>query len=270
MDMDELVRKYINAWNQLDVPGLLDLMHPGAAYYDAFWAETCVGRDLAPYFRDAMEEEPFWYERVGGTIRTENGVTFRYSAHPLSGSTIGEPVHFGAEILNVRHGKILTVTDIYCSSDESHLARVAELAAHRHGLPRHANSGLGALKMARIKAGLSASLEEDKDYLDPNITISQLAEKIGCKLDQLSVVIEKEFGTSAGKFLDTQRVEYSRVLLRDLPDGSNTFRQVAESAGFQSVTEFRKKFAEIIGVTPKDYCRQKTSKQPSRDKSTLN
>lgn len=270
MDMDKLVEKYINAWNRLDVPGLLDLMHPGAAYHDTFWAETCVGRDLAQYLRDAMEAEPYWYERVGDTIRTENGVTFRYSAHRVAGATIGEPMHFGADILNVRNGKILTVTDIYCSSDASQLEEVAELTARRHGLPRHANSGLGALKMARIKAGLSVSLENDRDYLDPNITMSQLAEKVGCKLDQLSVVIEKEFGTSAGKFLDTQRVEYSRVLLRDLPDGSNTFRQVAESAGFQSVTEFRKKFAEIIGVTPKDYCRQQTSKQPSRDKSTLN
>ena len=59
MDIDELVEKYINAWNRSDVSGLLDLMHPGAAYHDAFWAETCVGRDLALYFRDAMEEEPF-------------------------------------------------------------------------------------------------------------------------------------------------------------------------------------------------------------------
>ena len=254
--MDGLVEKYIDAWNRLDVPGLLDLMHPGAAYYDAFWAETCLGRDLALYFQDAMKEEPFWYERIGDTIRTENGVTFRYSAHLLSGSTVGEPVHVGAEILNVRNGKILTVTDIYCSSDESQLEEVAKLATHRHGLPRHVNSGLGALKMARIRANLSVSLEEDKAYLDPDITMSQLAEKIGCKLDQLAIVIEKEFGTSAGEFLDTQRVEYSRELLQVIPDDSDALERVAMSSGFQSVTEFSKKFAEIVGVTPKDYCRR--------------
>lgn len=270
MDMDGLVQKYIDAWNRFDVPGLLDLMHPGAAYYDAFWAETCIGRDLALYFRDAMKEEPFWYERVGDTIPTENGVTFRYSAHLLSGSTVGAPVHVGAEILNVRNGKILTVTDIYCSSEESQLKEVAELATRRHGLPRHVNSGLGALKKARIKASLSVSLEEYKDYLDPNITMSQLAEKIGCKLDQLTVVIEKEYGTSAEEFLDTQRIKYSRALLEVTPDDSDALERVAMSSGFQSVTQFSKKFAEIVGVTPKDYCHRQLRKQPGRDKSSLN
>jgi len=269
VNIDELVTKYIDAWNQRDVPGLLDLMHPGAAYYDAFWAETCVGRDLAQYFQDAMEEEPFWYSRVGDTITTENGVVFRYSAHQVAGSKIGEPIHFGAEILHVQNDKILTVTDIYCSSEEENLREVAELAVRRHGLPHHANSGFGALKMARIKAGLAVRLEEERDDLDPNITMSQLADRIGCTLSQLSVVIENQFGLGASDFLNVRRVNFSRELLRNLTEGTVNLEKVAASAGFRSVREFSKIFADTVGVTPEEFVSQQQQNDLSRDNSSL-
>lgn len=269
MDMDELVKKYVNAWNQFDVPGLLDLMHPGAAFYDAFWAETCVGCDLALYFRDAMEEEPFWFEVIGDTIPTENGVVFRFSAHHRSGSTMGEPVHFGAEILNVREGKILTVTSIYCSAEQSQLREVAELATQRHGLSSHTDSGLGALKKARIKDGLSVSFEEDKVYLDPDITMSQLADKIGCTLDQLSIVIENQFESDFKELLDAQRIEHAKGLLEIDPDCWPVLSRAASLAGFKSTTEFSRRFADIVGVTPVEFCDQQRQLKVPQDHSRL-
>jgi len=265
----EIVYKYIDAWNQQDVTGLLDLMHTGAAYYDAFWMENCVGCDLAQYFRDAMDAEPFWYSPVGEMLSTENGVVYRYSAHHREGHKIGDPILYGAEFLSIRDGKILTVTDMYCSPNPSDLLEVAELAARRHGLTTHVKSGLGALKEARIKAGLTVSVDEEKVYLNGDITMSQLAETVGCTLDQLGVVIERQFDVRFEEFLDSRRVEHARELLEQSPDHPNIVEKVATLVGFMSVGRFEEKFTEIVGVTPTIFCSQQKQENLAQDTPNL-
>lgn len=265
MNPEEIVKHYVDAWNQRDVAGLLDQMHPGAAYYDAFWMETCVGNGLAQYLRDAMDEERFWYVQIGEVIVTENGVVLRYSAHDLDGSEIGDRLHYGAEILNIVDGKILTVTDMYCSSNRIDLLEVAKLAARRHGLTTTVNSGLGALKKARIKAGLSLSMHEDKIHLDPDLTIAQLAETVGCTLDQLRIVIESQFGADIVDFLDIRRVEYAKELLENNLDDPDIVEKVSSSVGFRSARQFRDKFADVVGVTPMVFCLKQKQKNLTRN-----
>lgn len=269
MDTDELVRKYIDAWNQLDVSALLELMHSGAAYYDAFWAESCVGRDLRQYFQDAVDEDPAWYEQVGDTIPTDSGVAFRYSAHQRTGSGISKPILYGAEILSIEAGKILTVTDIYCSPNPEDLQEVATLMSARHGLTNHVDSGLGALKEARIKAGLSASIQKEKIYLDPDISLSQLADKVGCTLQQLVAVIEHQFGSNLGNVLDVPRVEHAKGLLQLCGDSSTTMEHIATSSGFASVVEFERKFSEIVGVDPMEYRSRKQDSNHSNGNNQI-
>lgn len=256
MEPDQLVRKYIDAWNRQNVAAVLDLMHPGAAYYDGFWMESCVGRDLEQYFQDSMKEEPFWYEKVGETIITDNGVAYRYSVHQPTASDIGDPIFFGAELLSIEHGKILTVTDLYCSPNVSQLKEIALLAANRHGLTRHANAGFGALKAARIKANLISSLVDEKVYLDPEITLSQLARKVGCTLDQLALTVKSHLGLDLEQLLDSRRIEHAKSLLTTTANGPEHLARVAAASGFASLRAFSAKFVEFVGVAPADYRRK--------------
>lgn len=252
MDSDELIRAYLDAWNRLDVAAILELMHPGAAYYDAFWAESCVGRDLNQYFRDSIDEEPFWYEKVGETITTEHGVAYRYSATQRSSPKPVETI-YGAEILCLRDGKILTITDIYCNPDPSALRELVTLSAKHHGLTSHAQSGLSALKILRIRSNFSASLDIDRVYLDPNMTMSTLAEKVNCTLEQLTAVIEKQFGGKLDQILDSHRVEHAKVLLKEDTVDPEILKRVATSSGFASVAELKRKFLERVGVAPLEF-----------------
>jgi len=269
MELNEIVKRYIDAWNELDLAAVLELMHPGAAYYDAFWMETCVGRDLAQYIQDTFDEEPFWYEQEGDTIASKNSVTFRYSAYDREGQTIGDPILVGAEVLCIQDGKILTVTDIYCAFDRDSLEQVAEVAAKRHGMPSHANRGLGAMKEARIKANLSARIDRVQVFLDSGITIDELAEEIGCTSDQLSAVIERHFGTSFGELVDILRVEFAMKLLEGHLSGEEVLEQVSTSAGFASLGEFDEKFTQHVGIKPADFVQRQKGKNISQDKSGL-
>ncbi len=218
MDLEKLVDKYIDAWNRQDVAGILELLHAGAAIYDAFWMETVVGRDLSKYLQDSIDEQNYWYQVIGEVILVDHGVAFRYSAHERSDTTIGPELFSGAEVLIVHDNKILTVSTHYCMPDRAALIEVAELAAKRHGLPSHPRPGLSAQKMLRFKAELSAAISQDKIFLDPHLTMSQLADRIGCSTDQLSLVIESQYGTSFDSLLENQRAEHAKRLLQGLSD----------------------------------------------------
>ena len=152
---EKLVEDYLNAWNRQDIEGVIALLHDGAAYYDAFWRESCVGRDLVRYIRDSWEDYTFFYRLVGDVIITDSGVAFRYNAHEPSDSKDGNGVFSGVEVLTVRDGKILTVSNHYCDPRRESIIELAELEAARHGESRYAKSGLSFLRYLRIKGRIS-------------------------------------------------------------------------------------------------------------------
>ena len=80
MDRDELTKRFVEAWNRNDLSGLLNLMHPQASYYDAFWGEICSGSDLSKYFSDSLELNKYWYRHDDETIATDDGLISRYAA----------------------------------------------------------------------------------------------------------------------------------------------------------------------------------------------
>lgn len=257
MSDDQIIARYIDAWNRMDVDALLELMHPGAAYYDAFWMETCVGRNLRRYFRDTMNEEPYRFAQTGPSVRTDHGVAFRYSAYDRSGAETDVPIFQGAEVLTIVDDKILTITDVYCSPMESDLLELAAQTANRHGLARHLNDGLGALKESRIRTDLSESINDTRCYLDPAMTMSSLAELVGCPVDQLVAVIEKHFDITARDFIDYQRVQHAKEVLGNNADDPAILEKIESLAGFRSRQDFIRQFTALEGMTPVAFLQKK-------------
>jgi len=220
MKTTELVEQYILAWNRRNATDLLALMHKGAAYYDAFWMESCVGRELIQYFQDSFDEEPYWYEQIDDTIDTESGVVFRYSAHESSDSNIGETIYFGAEMLTLRDGLIVTISDHYCHPDRTDLVEVARLAAKRHGLTSHTKAGLSAQTALRVRTKLSMLVDQDEAQLNSSLTVSQLADQIGCTVSQLLTVIDAEYGTHFEETVNHNSTIYARDILSARPGGT--------------------------------------------------
>ena len=206
MDIEELVERYFAAWNRHDVAGLLAVMHKGVAYYDAFWRETCVGRDLEQYLIDSFEIEPYFYCQIGDLVTVESGVVFRYSAHIGNGTDIGEVLFYGAEVLTIRDDKILTVSDFYCSSDKKELDEIARLSLRRHGQSMYASEGLGAKKSSIIRSEIARMIDNDTLRLYPELTVAELADQIGCTVDQFLHVISKEIKLNVGSNDDQENV----------------------------------------------------------------
>jgi AraC-like DNA-binding protein len=253
--MQELVDTYLSAWNRRDTKGLLELMHEGVSYYDSFWRETCVGRDVAQYLRDIFDEEDYFYEQVGEPITTEDGVIIRYAARERNGSEIGDVRHTGADVLTLRDGKVLTVSDFYCELEADSLREVARLASRRHGETRYANSGLGALKSWLVREQLLELIEANRMYLDPELTLAEVAQHVGCPIDQLQQVILNEFRMDFDGFVQVHRTNYASELLLQASNEPNFISHIATQSGFSSKDAFCEAFAGSFGMSPREYQR---------------
>ena len=253
MSFGERVRRYLDAWNRRDVPGILELVHPGAAYFDALYMETCVGRDLPKYLQDSLSVDEYWYEMIGDATLTEDGAMYRYAGRAWDGSTIGEKRFEGAEFLKVRGGKILTISNYYIDPDPKVLAEVARLAAIRHGEIAFVGGDCGTYKRIHVKNRLSRLMAKEKLYLDPTLTVGELAERIGCSVSQLGKILNAEFGTDFVSFVNHRRAEFAAELLCNYVDEPDRVSRAASEAGFGTIREFNAAFRKLFGTNPDDF-----------------
>jgi AraC-like DNA-binding protein len=250
MDPERLVDDYNAAWNSREADRLLALMDKRAAYYDAFWMEYVSGRDLAQYLRDSMEDESYWYQRVGQVLLVSNGVVCRYSASEHLGDGQGDFLFQGAEVFSFRSGKIITISDYYCSPLEKDLEEVALYAARHHGETRQAEAGLSALRALRFRRRLLDVVLDQQIYLDPDLSQSGLAAMVGCSVEHLTQVIDSEFGTNFHNFVDRYRINHAKQLM--LGNGSD-LANVAKESGYPTEDEFVRAFKRISGQTPTEF-----------------
>lgn len=253
MNLQELADTYTRGWNQRDVDLLLSLMHDGVSLYDSFWRETCVGHDVPQYLRNIFDEEDYIYEQMGESIPTEDGVIIRYTARERNGSEIGEISHTGADVITLRDGKILTVSDFYCESNIESLQEVARLSARRHGETRYANAGISALKSWLVREQLLELITEKQIYLDAELTLSMVANRIECSKEQLEEIVHSEFQLDFDDLVNLNRAKYASDLLLQKSSGLNFLSSVAAQSGFSSTDAFYDVFARSFGMTPREY-----------------
>ncbi len=255
MDLEKLIEAYMDAWNSHDTAGLLKLFHKDASYYDAFWMETCVGKDLAQYLNDALDAEQYWYQQYGVVITIDDGAVFRYSAHNQKDSANGQSLFTGAHVFVLRDNKIFSVSDFYCDPNQSALEEMARWVVRHHGRLRNMRFGLAAVKATQHRDKLSVLMELDRVFLDPNLTLSEVADRIGCSVDHLNQVVTAEFGASFYGFLDRHRATYAKdLLLKESTDPDYVYH-VATQSGFRSIESFERSFSKLFGVRPAEYYR---------------
>ncbi len=256
MDREGLVDRYFAAWNQKNESDLLRLMHPQASYFDAFWGESCSGQDLSKYFGANFELDSRWYRPDDDLIITQNGMVVRYVAFESDDPEGLMPLFNGAEVFTLSDGLIMTVSDFYCDPNAIDLIEIAGLAEGQHGRANVVQRGLGTKTSSQIKRRL-AKLAKDTGVLrDPSLTVTKLADHVGCSVMHLFHVLEEQKDTTFLEFVNECRARYSSTLLVDPSNGEVRFDRIAEQAGFKSVTEFRSAFQTTFGISPDEYLQQ--------------
>ena len=94
-------------------------------------------------------------------------------------------------------------------------------------------------------------MEKEKLFLQPGLSVVDLAKSIGSNRTYVSTSINTHSGKSFALFVNTYRVEYAKTIMEK--DGKLSIAQVAEMSGFASEESFRRNFRNITGKSPSDW-----------------
>jgi AraC-like DNA-binding protein len=253
MDREEIAKRYIEAYERKDIAGLLRLMHPQGSYYDAFWGETCSGRDLAKYYRGVIEQDVYWYKTDDELVTTPTGFVIRYVAYNKSDIEGLVPIFNGAEVVTMSDDLILTISDLYCDPNPVDLIEVSLLAEEHHSKSNIAPIGLSAKTSGRIKRRLDELASDPAIFTETSLTVTQLADRVDCSVMHLFHVLEEEQGTSFVQFVNECRSRCATELLTSMPRNETDFRVIAKRSGFESVDDFNRAFHATSDMTADEY-----------------
>lgn len=90
-------------------------------------------------------------------------------------------------------------------------------------------------------------MEKEKPYLNPRLTLRDLALLVGTNRTRLSLTLNNQTGMNFSRWLSTYRVNHLIQQLDTHPE-LNT-RGLYENAGFPSRTSFFRQFKEVTGKT---------------------
>lgn len=109
-----------------------------------------------------------------------------------------------------------------------------------------------------MTARLEQLMENERLYLNPTITLNDLAAHIGTNRTYMSDYFSTELGTTFYDYINRQRIERSVLPLMQA-DPSLSFEQIAAQSGFNSISTFRRAFLKLTGQLPSEYIKQKHS-----------
>lgn len=234
----------------------MSLLHPQASYFDAFWGEACSGRDLQKFIKTELETEDLWYRTDRNVIPTRSGMIVPYVAFAAEDVAGISPLFNGAEIITIASGLIRTISDHYCDVRTENLMAVAQGDETRHESSATMVDGLSTQELNRIQRRLRELSSSTGIYVDPSLTVTKLADHVGCSVMHLFHVIEKQMDTTFLAFVRECRARHATRLLVDEPGSAKRFDEIAADCGFESVQEFRSAFAATFGINPNDYMAQ--------------
>ncbi len=128
---------------------------------------------------------------------------------------------------------------------------------------KYQGSSLSSDRVQVLSHQLRRFMEEEKPYLEPKVTIGELAQRMGWPVNDLSRVINEGLGQNFYDFINSYRVAEFKELLIDPDNHQYTLLSLAHDAGFNSKSTFNAIFKKFTGMTPSEYVRHLQLQQVS-------
>ena len=108
--------------------------------------------------------------------------------------------------------------------------------------------------LADIYARIENYFQTAKPYLEGNVSICEVAQRLYTNKQYVSVAVKRFSGLNFCQYVNRYRIRYAMELFR----GNRTLRmsELAQLSGFNSVTSFNISFRYFMDQPPGDWCRK--------------
>ncbi len=103
---------------------------------------------------------------------------------------------------------------------------------------------------------ISHFVETEKAYLNPDLSLPQLAEILDIPSHHLSRVINDQFGVNFFNFINRYRIEEVKAKIGNPEFQNLSILGIAYDSGFNSKSAFNRVFKKMEGMTPSEYRKQ--------------
>jgi AraC-like DNA-binding protein len=242
------------AWPHLLVPGaaaslaavgpfLLDAMLPAtfAAYGAAILWRLRAGADAAPVMRLGAGERPIWLWRLIGASLIGSAVSDVLIAATLAA---GRPeiggwiITFGSTITLTLVGWVAVAGDLRRAGAPSEPAVAPAIT------PPSEDD-------AALVARLDALFAQSGLHLDPDLSLTRLARRLGVPAKRLSAAVNRVTGGNVSRHVNARRVAAACARLR----AGDSVTAAWLASGFATRSNFNREFRRVTGTTPNAYAR---------------
>ncbi|MBK9016991.1 MAG: AraC family transcriptional regulator [Saprospiraceae bacterium] len=111
-------------------------------------------------------------------------------------------------------------------------------------------------QLSQYRQKLEHLMLEKKPYLDPDLTLRDLAEMLAIPPNQLSQLLNEGFEKNFAEFVNAYRLETFKTKVADPFFHHLTILGLAYESGFNSKTVFNTYFKKMTGKTPKAHWKE--------------
>jgi AraC-like DNA-binding protein len=118
---------------------------------------------------------------------------------------------------------------------------------------KYSGSLLSSEQSSIIAQKLKEFMENEKPFLEPDITLQELSSKLDFNPRYLSQVINERFNKNFFEFVNYYRVEEAKTQLVSVSGLEKTVLEILYECGFNSKSVFNAFFKKSTGLTPSQY-----------------
>lgn len=112
-------------------------------------------------------------------------------------------------------------------------------------------------RLASLSVQLKSLMEIEKLYLDNELNLPAVADKLGISIHDTSFLINETTGQNFYNFINGYRIEEAKKLLSSSKISELNILGIAFAAGFNSKTTFNTTFKKMVGLSPKEYSKKR-------------
>jgi ligand-binding sensor domain-containing protein/AraC-like DNA-binding protein len=96
-------------------------------------------------------------------------------------------------------------------------------------------------------------MTEEKIFLNPDVNLKELAQKLNTHYNYLSRIINERMGKSFNDYINSYRIQEAQERLLDPKESKKTVLEIAYDTGFYSKSVFNTAFKKFTGMTPSQF-----------------
>jgi len=120
-------------------------------------------------------------------------------------------------------------------------------------VPKYVNSTLTEDEANTIMLKLKRVMEVERLYIDPEITLPKVAERLQIRPHKLSQVINQQLNMTFNEYINSCRIREIKGIMK-LPEYQNLkIASIAYDYGFNTISSFNTAFKKFTHYTPSQY-----------------